>query len=155
MIWVGQVGTVRPVTWWEWGSGGMRPQRWWGVGPRGCKRRVRAGIFCWLYSGVRSRCDNHRRQEGSHVGTDLDMQRGVAEVGDGNAHRARAARQCMHVEERGRPLARSGRAGRQHASVSTNKNWSSGRRTCQQLTPSSEGLGFDSACPPIARDHLA
>ena len=50
------------------------------------------------------------------MGTELDMQRVVAEVGDGNVH---TARQCMHVEARGRPFARSGRAGRQRACVST------------------------------------
>ena len=93
--------------------------RWLGVGPRGCEWRVRAGIFGWLYSDSLSRCDNHRRHEGCRVGTELDMQRGVAEVGDGNVHRARAARLCMYVEALGRPLPRSGRAGRQRACVST------------------------------------
>ena len=93
--------------------------RWLGVGPRGCEWRVRAGIFGWLYSVLRSRCDNHRRHEGCRVGTEVDMQRGVAEVGDGNVHRARAARLCMYVEALGRPLARSWRAGRQRACVST------------------------------------
>ena len=104
---------------WERGSAGMPLLRWLGVGPRGCEWRVGAGIFGWLYSVLRSRCDSHRRHEGCHVGTELDMQRGVAEVGDGNVHRARAARLCMYVEALGRPLARSGRAGRQRACVST------------------------------------
>ena len=93
--------------------------RWLGVGLHGCEWRLGAGIFGWLYSVLRSRCDNHRRHEGCRVGTELDMQRGVAEVGDGNVHRARAARLCMYVEALGRPLGRSGRAGRQRACVRT------------------------------------
>ena len=81
------------------------------VGPRGYERRVGAGVFGWLYAVLRSRCDNHGRHVGSPVGTELDMQRGVADVGDGNARWARAASQCMHAEARERPLACSGRAG--------------------------------------------